>query len=97
MALCLGLALAVRPGDFLVVGLLPPLLLIAAFALLAVTHPTAIARAGDSVVQTVISGLAAHSGALLVGYAVCLGVLAYRQRVLTRVTPRSGTGRPHHA
>jgi hypothetical protein len=32
------------------------------------------------VVQAVVSGLAHHSGALVAGYALCLGTLALRQR-----------------
>jgi hypothetical protein len=108
VTLCLGLALAVRPGDFLTVGLLPPLLMIAVFALVALTDPTAIAAAGDSLVQAVVSGLAAHSEALLAGYALCLGTLAHRQRVLSRsaqgdrlppdgVSPRSASDLPRRA
>ena len=41
-----------------------------------------IADAGDGVVQAVVSGLSHHAGALIVGYALCLGVLAIRHRVL---------------
>lgn len=80
VALCLGLAALVRPGDFFTVGVLPPLLMVALFTLLAWAAPTAIADPGDSVVQSVVSGLAMHSGALVVGYALCLATLALRQR-----------------
>jgi hypothetical protein len=106
VTLCLGMALAVRPGDFFTVGVLPPLLMIAVFALVGVTEPTAIAAVDDSLVQVVVSGLATHSGALVSGYALCLGVLAFRHRVLSRATdgdrqdrlsPRTETGHPRRA
>jgi len=82
VVLCLYLALRVRPRDFFTVGVLPPLMMVGLFLLLAVTERTSIARAGDGVTQAVISGLAHHSGALAAGYALCLGCLAYRQRQL---------------
>ncbi|MGZ4446182.1 MAG: DUF6542 domain-containing protein [Nocardioides sp.] len=84
VALCGGLALAVRPTDFFTVGVLPPMIMVAVFTLLAFTVPSAIAHADDSVVQAVVSGLSRHSAALLAGYALCLGVLATRQRVARR-------------
>jgi hypothetical protein len=79
--LCLALALAVRPRDFFTVGVLPPLLMLATFALLAMSRAEAIARSDDSVVQAVVSGLSHHSLALGLGYAGALGVLFVRQRV----------------
>lgn len=80
--LCLGLALAVRPGDFFTIGITPPLLLLGSFLLLALTRPGAIAHADDGAVQAVVSGLALHSLPLALGYAACLGVLAIRERRL---------------
>ena len=80
ITLCLALALAVRPTDFFVVGVLPPLLMVAVFVVVGATSPGQIARPGDGVVQAVLSGLSAHSGALVLGYALCLGCLALRQR-----------------
>lgn len=79
--LCLAMALAVRPSDFFRVGVLPPLLLLGVCSVLSVVAPTTIATEQDSIVQALISGLAHHSGALLVGYALCLAVLAIRARV----------------
>lgn len=84
VALCLFLALRVRPKDFFTVGVLPPLMMVGVFWLLAVTDRTSIARADDGVIQAVVSGLTHHSGALAAGYAVCLGCLAYRQRLLSQ-------------
>ncbi len=78
--LCLGLALLVRPGDFFTVGVLPPLIMVGAFAVLALDRPEAIATAGDGIVQAVVSGLAHHSVALVCGYALCLVTLLARQR-----------------
>jgi len=87
---CVAVALLVRPADFFTVGVLPPLLMTGAFVLLAATRPGAIADEGDGVVQAVVSGLAHHAGGLIVGYGLCLGILAVRQRVLAqgRLLPR---------
>jgi hypothetical protein len=84
IAVSLGLALVVRPSDFFVVGVLPPLIMVAAFVLLGLTRPGVIAHPEDGVVQAVVSGLSHHSGALVVGYLLCLGCLAVRQRVAAR-------------
>lgn len=83
-ALCLALALVVRPSDFFTVGVLPPLLMVAVFTLLGAVAPASVAHRGDSIVQAVVSGLANHAGALIIGYALCLATLAYRQRFLAR-------------
>lgn len=81
VALCVGLALAVRPSDFFTVGVLPPLLMLSTFLLLAMSRAEAIARSGDGVVQAVVSGLSHHAIALALGYGLALGVLFIRQRV----------------
>ena len=84
IVLCLGLALVVKPHDFFTVGVLPPLMMLAVFTLLGAVAPGTVADAGDGIVQAVVSGLAHHSGALVAGYAVCLGTLALRQRTRSR-------------
>jgi hypothetical protein len=84
IVLCIGMALAIRPQDFFRVGVLPPMLLLGICLLLGLGHRTAIAASGDGYVQSVISGLARHSGALFAGYALALVVLAIRSRVLRR-------------
>ncbi len=81
VAMCLALALAVRPTDFFVVGVLPPLIMLGVFILLGAARPGVIAEPEDGVVQAVVSGLAHHSGALVAGYLLCLACLAVRQRV----------------
>jgi hypothetical protein len=82
VALCIALALAVRPDDFFVVGVLPPLLMGGLFALLAITKPASIGQPDDGMVQATVSGLSHHSVALMAGYALSLGVLFVRQRVV---------------
>lgn len=84
IVLCVGMALAVHPRDFFRVGVLPPMLLLGICVLLGLGHRAAIAASGDGFVQSVISGLARHSGPLLAGYALALVVLAIRSRVLRR-------------
>jgi hypothetical protein len=78
--ICFGLALLVRPRDFFTVGVLPPLIMLGAFAVLALGSPEAIAEPQDGLVQAVVSGLAHHSVALVCGYALCLVTLLARQR-----------------
>jgi hypothetical protein len=82
VVVCVAAALAVRPQDFFTVGVLPPLLLAATVTVVAIVDPGAVARAGDAVAQAVVSGLAHHAIALVIGYALTLGVLALRQVAL---------------
>ncbi len=81
---CLAAALAVRPRDFFTVGVLPPLLLLAFIALVAVAHRSWIADPGDGLIQAVVSGLAHRASGLLTAYLLVLAVLAMRQRVRMR-------------
>ena len=82
VVICLVAALAVRPRDFFVVGVLPPLLMLATITLLAAFARTAVAEEVDSLVQAVVSGLAHHAGALVAGYALALTILCLRQVAL---------------
>ncbi len=79
VVVCVGAALAVRPRDFFVVGVLPPLSMLVIVAILAAFERSAVADAGDGVAQATVSGLAHHAGALVVGYTLTLGILALRQ------------------
>ena len=72
-------ALWVRARDFFTVGVLPPLLLAATVVILVAVDRGAVAHADDPALQAVVSGLAHHALALLVGYAATLAVLALRQ------------------
>ncbi|MBM7516197.1 DUF6542 domain-containing protein [Nocardioides nitrophenolicus] len=84
VTLCVGAALAVRPRDFFLVGVLPPLAMAFVVLLLAVSDRAAIARADDGVVQAVLAGLSRHGIALALGYAACLGLLALRRSFVER-------------
>ena len=77
--ICVAAALAVRPREFFVVGVLPPLLMAGTVTLLALVDRTAVADADDSLVQAIVSGLTHHATALVVGYALTLAILALRQ------------------
>ncbi|WP_420846681.1 DUF6542 domain-containing protein [Nocardioides caldifontis] len=79
---CIGAALAVRPRDFFTVGVLPPLLLAATVLALALADRGAVARADDPLAQALVSGLAHHALALVLGYGLALAVLALRQVAL---------------
>lgn len=93
--LCIATALAVRPADFFTVGVLPPMLMVVVFALLGATRPDVIADPEDGVVQSVVSGLSHHAGALVTGYLLCLAILAVRQKVLSQAaSKRSGSPAP---
>jgi hypothetical protein len=82
VATCLTAALMVRPREFFTVGVLPPLLMLGTMLLVALNGTQVIASKHDSVIQAVITGLAHHSIALFIGYAVCLATLVLRQRAL---------------
>jgi hypothetical protein len=93
--LCVAVALAVRPTDFFTVGVLPPMLMVVVFTMLGATKPETIAKPDDGVVQAVVSGLSLHAGALVLGYALCLAVLAVRHRVLSQAAAkRAGSPAP---
>jgi hypothetical protein len=91
---CVSAALAVRPRDFFVVGVLPPLLMAGTMLLLALVARGAVADARDGVVQALVSGLAHHAGALILGYALALGVLALRQVAARNAGVIRGGARP---
>jgi hypothetical protein len=84
IVLCVGMALAIRPADFFRIGVLPPMLLLGICVVLGLGHRSAIAAPDDAFVQSVISGLAHHSGPLLAGYALGLAVVGIRMRVARR-------------
>jgi hypothetical protein len=77
-------SLTVRPRDFFVIGVFPPLLMAGTVLVLAVVDPTSVADPGDGLVQAVVSGLAHHSGALVAGYGLTLLVLAIRRATLQK-------------
>ena len=89
VAVCVGMALAVRPRDFFAIGVLPPLLMLTVCVLLALADTDVLARSSDGVVQATVTGLAHHMVALGTGYALCLAVLVVRQRVARRAAPLS--------
>lgn len=78
VVMCLGLAALVRPRDFYLVALLPPLLMTTVFGFVALVARSAVADPRDSLLQAVVSGVATHGVALFVGYALCLGWLTWR-------------------
>lgn len=84
VATCVALALVVRPRDFFTVGVLPPLLMLGVLVLVEATRPAVLGEARDGAVQSVVTGLAHHAGALVVGYLFCLAVLAVRHRFVAR-------------
>ena len=84
---CVAAALAVRPREFFVVGVLPPMLMLAAMVTVALVARGAIAEAGDGLIQAVVSGLAHDAGALVVGYGLTLVILALRQMAAQKRLP----------
>lgn len=89
--LCAAAALAVRPREFFVVGVLPPLLMAGAVVVLALMTRSAVADPADGLIQAVVSGLAHHAGALVTGYGLTLTILALRQVALRHAgTIRAG-------
>lgn len=94
VAVCVTLALRVRPQDFFTVGVLPPLLMVGVFVLLDVARPHVLGHPQDGAVQSVVTGLATHSGALGAGYVLCLLVLAIRHHFVAQAAKRSGSPAP---
>ena len=93
VAVCVAAALLVRPRDFFVVGVLPPLALGSTVLLVALLDRAAVARADDGLLQAFVSGLAHHALALAFAYALTLAVLGLRQVALRN---RGQLRRPHH-
>jgi len=91
VTVCARAAFMVRPESFFTVGVLPPLAMLVPVVLLAFAEPAAIAHARDGAVQATISGLSAHAIALVIGYLLCLGILAVRNQVQAN---RSGSPAP---
>jgi hypothetical protein len=76
-------ALLVRSDGFFVVGVLPPLLLLALLtgvAIVAPAHINAPVPADAGVLQLVIAGLVAHASALAVAHVCALAIIAARVR-----------------
>jgi len=82
VVICVAAALWVHPDNFFTVGVLPPLLLAATVLLLSILDRGAVARTDDALAQAVVSGLAHHALALVVGYGLTLAVLGLRQVAL---------------
>lgn len=80
VTLCLGLAALVRLDDFFIVALMPPIMMLAVFTLVALVAPEALGEAGDGFTQTLVSGMVRHSWALLAGFVLCLGWMGFRAR-----------------
>ncbi|GAA1971264.1 hypothetical protein GCM10009798_35100 [Nocardioides panacihumi] len=81
VVLCAALAVLVAPRDLFTVGVLPPVIMLTVFVLVAFANADALGHRDDSVAQAVVSGLAHHSLALCLGYATCLALLAQRRHV----------------
>jgi hypothetical protein len=82
VGVCIAAVLMVQPRDFFVVGVCPPLILAGVFAVLAVLASGALGDPSDGFLQIVVSGLAHHASALVIGYGLTLGLLAIRQMAL---------------
>lgn len=94
VTVCVRAALMVRPADYFTVGVLPPLAMLTTVALLAIAEPAAVARQQDGVVQATVSGLSGHAIALVVGYLLCLGVLALRNQIRGNQVQTNRPGSP---
>jgi hypothetical protein len=92
--LCMAAALAVRPRDFFLVGVMPPLLMAGTMLLLAVVARGFVADPRDGIIQALVSGLAHHAGALVLGYALVLGLLALRQVAIRNAGAIRSAARP---
>lgn len=87
VAICLLLAIRAADDAFYTAALLPPALMFLTCVLLANIAPAMVAHADDAAVQALVSGLAHHAPALVVGYALCLATLLTRQRRRSDLKP----------
>ncbi len=71
VVICLVGAMAVRRHDLFTTAVLPPLVFAATIGAVAVLAPTTFADA-SGLSKTFLTGLTAHAGALVAGYAVAL-------------------------
>ena len=94
VGLCVATALLVHPRDFFTVGVLPPLLMLGVLVLVEATRPAVLGEPQDGGVQSVVTGLAHHAGALVSGYVACLLILAIRHRFVAHAAKRSGSAAP---
>jgi len=94
VGLCIATALLVHPRDFFTVGVLPPLLMLGVLVLVEATRPSVLGETRDGGVQSVVTGLAHHAGALVSGYVLCLLILAIRHHFVAQAAKRSGSPAP---
>ncbi|MDT9591507.1 hypothetical protein RDV89_00410 [Nocardioides zeae] len=78
VVLCLLLAVRADRGAFFTVAMLPPVLLVVSFGLVAATVPGALARPEDQLVQALVTGVTTHAVGLAAGYVLCLATLGLR-------------------
>jgi hypothetical protein len=95
VVLCAALAVLVAPKDMFTVGVLPPLIMVVVFVLVAIGDVEALGQRDDSTAQAVVSGLAHHSLSLCLGYGLALALLAQRRHV--EITRAHHAARPRQA
>lgn len=78
VALCILLALRVRPDDFTLIAVLPPALMAGIFWAHALVTPD------TSTVQSLVRNLSEHVGALVVGYVLFGALLMLRHEFVRR-------------
>jgi hypothetical protein len=76
---CAVIALWVRPRDFFMIGVFPPIFLGAVVIVLGILDPGSVARASDNAGQAIVSGLAHQAQTLVIGYGLTLALIALRQ------------------
>ncbi len=80
ITVCLVLAVRVHRDEFAVAVVLPPALMVTVLLLLGFVAPEMIADEDDGAVQAIVTGIATHSLALVVGWALALCTLELRRR-----------------
>ena len=79
ITLCLYLAVRIEDESISVAAILPPALFIVVVLFLAVISPEMVAEPDDGVVQSVVTGIATHSLALVAGWTLALLAFAVRR------------------
>jgi hypothetical protein len=78
IVVCTVAALAVRRSELSTVGVLPPVVMLALLALLAVVEPAGLTADHLGFASTLLTGLAHHAAGLVAAHAVVLAIVAAR-------------------
>jgi hypothetical protein len=81
IVVCTVAALAVRRSELFTVGVLPPVVMVAVLAVLAVVEPASLTVDHLGFASTLLTGLAHHAAALVAAHGAVLAIVAARSTI----------------